>query len=446
MKKISMRRPVHGSAYSKKRLKNDRSVLESLLYPKALCFALLHFIFITKSLLREIFRGSRFKSFFILNVGGFAHTVMQAEIYFEFLDPNGKVILIYTPNRHNPLITTLYSDQYTVVDRSKYLLWVNVKDDRKLIEASERLAIKIVELLSSALLKSIKIFSWKSIVSLVPKHSSSIHGQGIEKLFFQLCEGTGTELLKERNLKCNSIPVELLKVFSEKQGENTQKYCAFYFRSKGNYKTDHVDDYSRNSRDFSELTEYFACLKSYGYKTLVYGDLISAGTEEARNAGAIFCEDIAISRELWNLWVPIVTEFTIGAPGGGLIVPVKFLKPILVMDGFGYFHALPNALMTYKLVKDSHGNLISPFDYIRESPWLLDFPSGHRVECLGIDIHLEILAEFILALNDWPQNNNIDMEIHKDSALTFSPGAFISKRYSNFIKYSISKQGTKPNE
>ena len=276
------------------------------------------------------------------------------------------------------------------------------------------------------------IYNWDSIVKLVSPVQLRVYGQGILELFYRL--SSNSESLgfkpwnKETNIERENLILQLARKF------NGGKYCCFYFRAKGVAGEDKADNYSRNTRSFTELLDIFAYLKSIGFLILLYGDIPDNGLAEARLHGVLTYEDMNISKDVWDLLTPSIGEFTIGSPGGGLMLPVKFQKKILVIDAFGYYFAVPNALHTYKYITDENMNLMSPLTCIAKTPWRLDFPDSFTIRYLPVPLLLEIIKEFLECINHWPDSNSTYIEIHEHSWLTISPGALVSEKFLEYIK------------
>ena len=115
--------------------------------------------------MKIIFKQTNSSSFYILNIGGFGHTITQAETYYEYLDNSGKVICIYTPKRHNPKIDILYPDRYYLINRSKFFWLIDPKRERALYEFSERVIIKFLTYLFNRFRRRTYIYNWDSIIN-----------------------------------------------------------------------------------------------------------------------------------------------------------------------------------------------------------------------------------------------------------------------------------------
>lgn len=404
----------------------------SFFHLKNLIFLVLHSVHISNQILKIIYKQISSNSFYILNVGGFGHTITQAETYYEYLDNSGKVICIYTPKRHNPRIDILYPDRYYLIDRSKFFWLIHPKRDRKLYEFSERIIIKFLTYMFNFLYRRPYIYNWDSIIKLVSPENSGIYGQGVLELFYRLYSRSEKLNSKQRNKEINIEGENLILHLNRHFG--SKKYCCFYFRKKGIVGEDKADNYSRNTRNFTDFLEIFSYLNGIGFLILLYGDTPDFGLDLARLYGVLTYEDINISKEDWDLLAPYIGEFTIGSPGGGLILPVKFQKKILVLDAFGYHFAVPNALHAYKYILDKDLSLISPLIYIAKNPWKYDFPASFEIRYLPVSLLIDILKEFLDYLSHWPTSNMTFVEIHEHSWLTIAPGALISEKFLEYMR------------
>ena len=110
-----------------------------------------------------------------------------------------------------------------------------------------------------------------------------------------------------------------------------------------------------------------------------------------------------------------------------------FGRKILVIDGFGYWFGLPNAMHTYKLVFTANGQLLSPLIFIKSNPWQLNFSPGSYIEFLPIEVLQKVFSEFYTKLSSWPSMSTFNSEIHEDNWIRISPNAIVSEEYLSFI-------------
>lgn len=408
--------------------KNKESLKVLLMKPRVILFMLLHSIFVFKLLILFIFKNRTKSSIFILNVGGFGHTITQADTYFNYIDPNGIVLALLTPKIHNLKISMIYKNNYHAIDRTKHFTLIDSKKERLAFHLSELITLRIVWFIFAFFPNSPKLYDWRSIVALVPREKLGIYGKGIVELFF------GIQRNDVEGHFRNHINFQIYEKLTTdlKNKFPGNRFCAFYFRNKGLEGQDDKHNYTRNTRTLNELIPLFEYLKNLGFMILLYGDNPSSFKQQAKRYGVVFFDDVGWEKDTWDIWVGGISEFTLGSPGGGLLIPVKFGKKILVLDGFGYWFAVPNAMHSYKLVFTKDGELISPMQLIKNSPWQLDFPPDSVIKFIPVEILKNILEEFYSQLNTWADNNK-NLEINEECWLNIAPGAIISKKYLKFV-------------
>lgn len=408
--------------------KNRDSLKVLLIKPRVILFMLLHLVFIFKVLVLFILKNRTKSSIFILNVGGFGHTITQADTYFNYIDPNGIVFALLTPKIHNFKISMIYVNNYHALDRTKYFTLIDSKKERLAFHLSELIALRIVFIIFAFFPNIPKLHDWRSIVALVPQRKLGTHGRGVLDLFYRMQRNDVRGGSKNYiNFEvCNRLTTDLKNKFPGK------RFCAFYFRNKGIEGQDHKDNYSRNTRTLNDFIPLFEYLKNLGFMILLYGDSPSSFKHQAKRYGVVFFDDVGWEKDKWDIWAGGISEFTLGSPGGGLLIPVKFGRKILVLDGFGYWFAVPNAMHSYKLVFTKDGELISPLQLIKNSPWQLDFAPDSVIKFIPVEILKNILEEFYSKLNNWPDNNQ-SLEINEDCWLNIAPGAIISNNYLKFV-------------
>ena len=414
-----------------RRTVGEKSLGLLLINPRIMLFFLLHIAFVVKSVGKHIWTLKESSSVYILNIGGFGHTITQAETYFAYIDPEGKVIALLTPGAHNLNILSLYPGSYFVINRTKFFSMIDKKKERLAIQLSELVAIKILFFIRVFFFRLPKIYDWRSLVALVSNERMGSHGRGILELFYDLYRDDTKNALIARNHVNSDLYNQLINDL--KQRFPKKRFCSFYFRSKGVEGSDHVDDYTRNSRSLMDLIPLFKHLEKEGFIILLYGDEPPTFKNQARSNGVVFYDDVNWGKNLWDLWVGGIGEFTLGSPGGGLLIPVIFGRKILVIDGFGYWFGLPNAMHTYKLVFTANGQLLSPLIFIKSNPWQLNFSPGSYIEFLPIEVLQKVFSEFYTKLSTWPSMNTFNSEIHEDNWISISPNAIVSEEYLRFI-------------
>jgi hypothetical protein len=413
-----------------------------MLFGKTL-FVFFHFFLMTFKVLYKILKNNSATSFYILNVGGFGHTISQAELYYEEIDSKGVVLLLFTPSRHNPLVSEFYPNQYECIKRSSLFFLLKLPEERHIIVLAEKIVIKFIKLIYKTKLTHIVIYDYSDYLALVPAQEAEnrkrIGGVGMVQFYSMFEEGRNKNLAIRNNVVFPSAS----KIKQALKIEEGQKTCAFYFRRKGEPDNPKFEpsEFIRNSRKIEDLVPIFNRLTSLGIKVLLYGDQPESGIEIAKQAGVIFSDDAGIPVDSWNIWIPVIADFTIaGSNGGGLLPAIKFQKKLLIIDGFDFSFGAPNAVHTFKIVRDLRTGYISPLYYLTYCPWERGFLADYKVESIPNTILVGILDEFLSYLSSWPKDNFIRYKVHNDSLLAHSPNALISTKYIEYLNDKIFQQ------
>ena len=125
-----------------RRTVGEKSLGLLLINPRIMIFFLLHIAFVVKSVGKHIWTLKESSSVYILNIGGFGHTITQAETYFAYIDPEGKVIALLTPGAHNLNILSLYPVVISdgIGNILTLLLWISNEKAAFLIESLNSIA------------------------------------------------------------------------------------------------------------------------------------------------------------------------------------------------------------------------------------------------------------------------------------------------------------------
>jgi hypothetical protein len=173
-----------------------------------------------------------------------------------------------------------------------------------------------------------------------------------------------------------------------------------------------------------------------GFKVFLYGEIPTTTEVDAyfKDRHVFTYHAFSINKEIWDLWVPISTKGVVGAAGGGMVLPVSFGVKCLVLDGFGYWYAIPNSLHTYRLIKRQNGSLRDPRHYMQKDPWYLEIDKGDVIVDVPMLIKLKALEEFFEFLD-----NNLEIvgfqreKLHKDNWFFWAQTAQLSPSYLTFL-------------
>ena len=408
-----------------------KTLYKLLFKPRIIVFVSFHIIYLVLVSSKKIWHLKKASSIYFLNIGGFGHTIAQADIYLNYIDENGKVILIYTPGMHNKAVSLLYPNKYFLIDRSKLFFMIDPKSERHAIHFAERIVLRIIHFFLSLLSSFPNIYDWNSLLEIVEINKASSVNQRVLELFYSLFgEKKSLDFMTTNKNSFETLGGLEKRLTQEFKG---QRFCAFYYRKKGVEGSDQMDNYLRNSRKISDFIPLFEQLKSFGFSTLLYGDEPDIIEDDVRRSGVIFHSDLDWEKEEWDIWAAKIGEFTIGGPGGGLLLPIKFFKKVLVIDGFGYWYGIPNAVHTYKLVFSANKHLISPFTMLHSDPNNLNFPEGSYIEHLPQSLFPSLLAEFFSYFENWPKDDLISFDLHYECWLNIAPNAIVSKKYIEYV-------------
>ena len=106
-------------------------------------------------------------------------------------------------------------------------------------------------------------------------------------------------------------------------------------------------------RDGSTPMGYLDLIRIFndgGYFVLVTGDYGAEAFPKVRRAGLGigFPEDFGIDPDLWNLWIPILADGSAGNAGGGMTLAQIARQKSLVIDAFGYWFGMNNAIIHFR--------------------------------------------------------------------------------------------------
>lgn len=398
----------------------------------ALFFCLLYFplsLFRVSSLLCK--KSNKFqKNIFLLYEGGFGHTIMQVEVFLYYFDPRAFNIILATPGRHNLQAAILFENNYHVISRG-ILGKQASRCDAFFLWRTDRLIFLIFRMLARFF--SLNVHDTESLVRFANEKGYRYLGRhkSIERLWFEskrsLCEIVPKEDLSvdkrpTNYLFVNSFGVNFVEFIADR------KPVAFYLRRKG--FIDNPDDFLRSGKSLQNYEVIFDNLIQLGYTVLVYGDISDDGHEWAKSKiGGLFTHKTShFRKDVWDLLCGMHAQFVIGNNGGGLTIPVRFNKNILILDSWQFHTTVPYSLNSFKSLM-VNGSRISPMEYFLLSPDGPKEESGFRAVPNCPQFDLAVLREFLMCIKSWPQNERIYDKLSPKSAFNYAPGAFISKCY-----------------
>lgn len=214
--------------------------------------------------------------------------------------------------------------------------------------------------------------------------------------------------------------------------ESSETVC-FYLRGKGKGSAQ-LDD---AQRDGGFADSYEALIKLFlnnGIMVLLMGEEAKfRGARVAKLEGCFTFEKLGLSSSEMNLCAPIMADYFVGNAGGGCILPVMFRKKSLIVDGFGFWYGIPNALHAYKLQVDRRGKDISSLHRFAQDIYnpLPDEP-GMSFRNFSSDEQTALGEEFLRLIREPEWNHRLrGVKFSKESWLANSPGAILSEVYVN---------------
>lgn len=348
---------------------------------------------------------------------------MQADVFLEYIDREGYIILLCNPKRHSKNVNLLYGSKYKVIEA--YWPRLPFEGDVRL----DRLLFRVLKYLLR-LVKRQNLFGWLDLLEYSQKVKTENYleypgsSYAIHKLWYiskrPHDSWEGLKLPEESALKIKKYFGELVE---------SSKLAAVYIRNKPDQnRVSHL----RSGKSLIESLHIIDSLIQRGFKVLIYGDVKSQHLVKVADRDILSYLNTAIPKELWDLLVPTISEFVVGPSGGGLQIPIKMSKPILALDVFGFWNGFPNCLHSYKIVKNKDGEIINPTFYFSHMPFEHKFQQL-EIEFTPKELDLQILDEFYEALKYWPVKQKIIRFFHPGSALTFSPNARISHNYLSYV-------------
>lgn len=338
-------------------------------------------------------------------------------MFFSNVDKNGFIICLYTPMRHNPEVKRLYGTRFVMVNRGAIIR--SFRYENLVIECSAisklknlfsrsfltRSLYQLQDLKHIAMKKGIDVIDeewlWKSKLWFInlPRDNASL--SFLRKQFF-----------------------EEFKVLDNALGKNV---CSLYLRKKGNPRI--LKDYCRNNKDLEMYLPILEQLKELNFSVLVYGDLSSRDMNVCSNLSWVHTFiDFGLSKTVWDVFAPVYSDFTIGASGGGLQIPVSLGKKILLLDAFGYWNWFPNCLHSFKTITNEEGVVVNPTRFLMNDTYTDEFDQL-TIEYQSSELDIKVLLEFMSLLPRWPRRDSLINNIQSKSVSHFAAGAIISREW-----------------
>jgi hypothetical protein len=382
-----------------------------------------------------IFRLRKHKVVYAFGIGdkpGFGHLIYQIHVFnTKYSCEYPIIVLAERKNSHPRDIAILHPNKFFFIKRSRAISMLRLnsfdlrisRDDQQLFFSIEKKVIGIV----TYCLKywNVNIVSFSELVKLTqPTENSLLGDRNVLRSFY---------LSKKLRIDDNAALSGRIKDFevtlSEKllRDVSQSEICSLYFRSKGDPKK---EEGMRSTGSLRPWLKSIRFLSDCGYSVLVYGDEMNQTEHEmiVRN-GAHTAHTLGFNRDVWNLVTPLVSSFTIGSAGGGLLIPVLFGKRICVIDSFGFWFAVPNALHSYLRLTDSYGSVQPSQKYFERDPFAFDEIKSYLRRMTEDEILTTVIEFLEIFLTKKVTLTLPQINYHPACWLNFAPGALISPSY-----------------
>jgi len=367
-------------------------------------------------------------SIYFLSEQGFGHSIMQADVFLEYVDPNGYIILLLSQKRHNNYVKLLYGSNYRTL-KSSYTN-SSFDGDYRL----DRLIVRLSRVILG-ISKKQKLYCWTDLLRLSERINTQNYLEypgtsfAVHKLWYLT---KSSNMVVDKAYSFTSSSDYLLFKKYVVQSARQSRFAALYIRDKPD---DNRISFLRSGKSLMKSLHIIDFLNKNGFTVLIYGEISPIDFNKLVGSDVLCWVNSNISKSLWDIFAPVFSEFVVGPSGGGLQIPIKVNKPILALDTFGFWNGFPNSLLAYKIVKDENGQIVNPEKYFRNTPFETNF-QGLIVESIPDDLDLKILEEFLQVLQFWTPKQKITQTFHPGCALTFSPYSRISNSYLSYVGMS----------
>ena len=387
-----------------------------------------------------IVRLRKQKVVYVFGVGdkpGFGHLISQIHVFnTEYSGKYPVIVLSERKGTYPREATKIHANEFFFITRSKLLSILRLnrldlrisRDDQKLFFSIEKNLIRIIAYCVKYW--DVNIVSFSDLVKLTQITKKSALGDRTVLRSFYLSE--------KLRIDENAVLRRTMKDFEVKLSEKLlrdvaqNEICSLYFRSKGDPKK---EEGMRSGGSLRPWLKSIRFLSDCGYSVLIYGDEIdSIEHEMIASNGAHSAHTLGFNRDFWNIYTPLVSAFTIGNAGGGLLIPVLFGKKLCVIDCFGFWFAVPNALHSYQRLIDLHGSVISSQKYFEEVPFEIDELKPYLKKMTEDEILTTVIEFLEIFMSGNVKLSLPQLNYHPTSWLNFAPGALISPSY---IKQNI---------
>jgi hypothetical protein len=207
-----------------------------------------------------------------------------------------------------------------------------------------------------------------------------------------------------------------------------------FVRGKGNKSQDKTDS-TRDGEMFSSYESFLLQLANRGFKIIPIGeteklDIESCGPEV--RAAVATARDIGVSANELALYGPIVADFFVGNAGGAGILAALGRRRAVILDGFGYWYAIPNSLISLKLECGEFGEILPSTEKFSKNIFDISLPRKCILRGFSVEEQRALAHEFLdLVGSDWNLAEGAygKPEFSSESWHLFSPNSRLSDTY-----------------
>lgn len=338
----------------------------------------LNFLLIPPSL--QKIAGSR--RVVMLTEGGFGHTVIAPDIARRvFPDQKTLVVIFSIKGRHNWSLAKVWTD-IDVIHLWKYLYFYSKFQ-------STCMSMLVLWVVRFVLRKQVYMATADPELKDAPRHAAWTERVSLYQMFVnQQIDRYGAIselhypsneflLYWVRNVFLNPMPQPMLPAAMDKRFmlkmENIQPersgVLAVYMRRKG----EDGDGLTRCGGTYEDYRPIFEMSRKRGLLTLVLGDRPLEECPPDMRGYLCDARNFDLDNEWYSLAAVIKSDYFIGDPGGGSLLPCLLQMPKIMVNAFPYSQAWPGFLLLFKRLMDSEGRRISLARCFNEYPWTYDF-------------------------------------------------------------------------
>jgi hypothetical protein len=359
------------------------------------------------------------KNFLLVPDGGFGHTIEEPFTFLTLTEGDGLCVVLCSGKKCNREVSRLF------MGRTKF---IQISPKAKRLGSASRSVRFVLTRLASALclLTGKSYWDLERLNQIAKQNGFADMGPRAHLgLFYKLAweQRSGSKVFE--------VPMETRNaIMSISDGPK----AVMFVRGKGNNSQDKTDS-TRDGQMFSSYESFILPLVKSGFKIIPIGeteklDIESCGPEV--RAAVATARDIGVSASELALYGPIVTDFFVGNAGGAGILAALGKKRSVILDGFGYWYAIPNSLISLKLVCDEFGEIVPSTENFSRNVFEISLPEKCNLRGFSVEEQRALAHEFLdLVGSDWnlAEGAYMEPEFSSESWHLVSPNSRLSDTY-----------------